>query len=433
MTGSPRGRLHRKVIREFGGDRAVVNVSFGELVNSGATALPTSKAIAPAKEISFAEIVCPMGGPIEESDFARHFCTKQVLHIAQDSRRRFDHLLTWETINALLTMNTLDEGRIRITRDGRDVPTTLYRTNDGCIGLVNARKFHDLVKQNASVGINSIQFLSPPILRLANQIEIATGHKVWVNCYMTFGSGGAFAMHFDAHDVLVLQLYGTKRWFLYEEPEPAPLEHTPKVKPAPPREVAFETDLETGDVLFIPRGTYHRAAVTDTDSVHLTFGIEAFKRLKFIDGIRRVAENHRFFREDVPLMGGAEAFAEQERTLKEQLCDLINRSSLVEFVEQWQLKREPIYRFHIGPKPELDDDTLLAPLLRSPQAWRDSQKKAGKEFPPEGEAILQSLLEKNSATVGELKAELADVLDEDRMESTLAELLDDCWIEVVRD
>ena len=38
----------------------------------------------------------------------------------------------------------------------------------------------------------------------------------------------------------------------------------------------------------------------------------------------------------------------------------------------------------------------------------------------------------NLATVGELKAELGGVLDEDTVKSTLAELFDDCWIEVVR-
>ena len=74
--------------------------------------------------------------------------------------------------------------------------------------------------------------------------------------------------------------------------EPAPLETTPKLKPAPPREVVFEKVLQSGDVLYVPRGTYHRAAVTDTDSVHLTFGIHAFKGLRFIDGIRKAAEKN---------------------------------------------------------------------------------------------------------------------------------------------
>ena len=406
-------------------------VSFGELVNSGAAPLSQSEFTRPAKEISFAEIVCPEGGSIEESEFVSHFCAKQILHIEQDDRTRFDHLFSWQTINYLLSLNSLPQAEIRVTRDGREVPASLYRTTDGLSDLVDARKLHDLVKQNASVAINFVQFLSPPVRRLATQMEIALGQKVWANCYMTFGAGGAFTMHFDAHDVIVLQLQGSKHWFLYDEPEPAPLESTPKLKPAP-REVAFETNLQSGDVLYVPRGTYHRAAVTDTDSVHLTFGIRTFQGLKFIDAIRRAAEKDRLFREDVLTLGRPENFAEQERILKARLCEMINERSLLETVEEWQLGRVPVYRFHLGPTEQLDDHTTVAPLLRSRNAWRQSQRKKGKEPSAAGETIIQCLIEKNLATVGELKAELSAVLDEDTIKSTLAELLDDCWIEVVR-
>src|SRR5690349_20844362 len=117
-------------------DRAMGKVSFGELVNSGATPLPTSEVIGPAKEISFAEIVCPEGGPIEKSDFVRHFCAKQMLHIAQDNRTRFEYLLSWQAINDLLSQNLLDQKLLRVTRDGRELPPTLYRKNDGDIDAV---------------------------------------------------------------------------------------------------------------------------------------------------------------------------------------------------------------------------------------------------------------------------------------------------------
>ena len=46
-----------------------------------------------------------------------------------------------------------------------------------------------------------------------------------------------------------------------------------------------------------------------------------------------------------------------------------------------------------------------------------------------GERLIELLLDRNFATVGELKAELSGVLDEDTIRSTLAELVDDCWIE----
>jgi ribosomal protein L16 Arg81 hydroxylase len=407
-------------------------ISFGELVNSGATPLPDSDLMTPAREMSFAEIVCgDDSGSVNDSEFVERFCSKQMLHITQDDRTRFEYLLSWQRINDLLSLNLLEEAALRVARDGRDIPPSLYRAKEGDIELVDSRKLHDLIKQNASVAINSVQFHSPPVRRLALQMELALGAKVNVNAYMTFGPGGAFRMHYDAHDVLVLQVHGSKHWFLYDEPEIAPVHHVRQGNPSP-RNVVFEKVLEQGDVLYVPRGVYHRAAVTDTDSVHLTFGIHPFKALKFIDGIRKAAEDDVIFREDVVSLRGPEAFAERERMIKARLCELVNESSLMDYLEKWQLSWKPVDRFHLGPPQELDDHTVVAPLVRSQLAWRDSVKKSGKEPSVAGERILEALIEKRRATVGELKTELSGVLDEDIVKSTLAELFDDCWIEVIR-
>jgi hypothetical protein len=406
-------------------------VSIGEMVNSGATPIRAPGFIEPEREISFAEIVCPEGGPIAESKFAKHFCEKQMLHMPQEDRNRFQHLLPWQMINDILRLEMLDEKLLRVARDGRDIPPTLYRRTSGERDVVDARKLHDLLKQNASVAINQVQYLSPPVRRLATQMEVALGQKLNVNAYMTFGPGGAFAMHYDAHDVLVMQVHGTKHWFIYDEPAPSPIDYEKKTKPHE-RNVVFETVLHEGDVLYVPRGTYHRAAVTDTDSVHLTFGIHTAKGLDFIAWLRQQAENDELFRKDVIALAGADALADQERAFKARLGELVESFSLSDYIENWRRSRKPLDEFRLGPREELDDHTMLAPLLRFREAWHDSVAKKGKEPSVAGDRIVGVLIEKSFATVGELKAELRDVLDEDTIKSTLAELLDDCWIEVVR-
>lgn len=405
-------------------------VSIGEMVNSGAAEFRAAGFVEPDREITFAEIICPDGGSIEMSDFVKHFCNKQMLHMPQDDRMRFQHLLPWQMINDLLALEMLDEKLLRVARDGRDIPPTLYRKTTGDREVVDCRKLHDLLKQNASVAINQVQYLSPPVRRLATQIEVGLGQKVNVNAYMTFGPGGAFAMHYDSHDVLVMQVHGTKHWFIYDDPAPSPIDYEKKSKPHE-RNVAFETVLREGDVLFVPRGTYHRAAVTDTDSVHLTFGIHTFKGLDFLAWLRRETEEDELFRKDVIALRGPEALAEQERALKARLCEIIDGYSLNDNLEQWRRSRKPLNDFRLGPRQALDDQTMLAPLLRYREAWQDSVEKKGKEPSAAGERIVELLIEKSLVSVGELKAALHDVLDEDMIKSTLAELLDDCWIEVV--
>jgi cupin superfamily protein len=386
------------------------------------------------REISFSELVNSPSGAnsVEESEFMKHFCAKEVLHIAQDDRRRFEHLLPWDKINEILSLNLLDRKRLRITRDGRDLPPAFYRSEESERDPIVASKLQELLKQNASVVLNRVQDLSPPVRRMATQMERALNQKLNVNGYATFGAGGAFSMHYDSHDVFVMQVYGTKHWFIYDEPELSPTdEEKKKAKKPAPRNVVFETVLQAGDALYVPRGTYHRAQVTDTDSVHLTFGIHTSRGVDFIDWLRPKLQDESLFREDILTVCGEEALARRERVLKDRLCAIINEASLSEFLEKWQRSRKPLDQFRLGPPVKIDDKCLLAPLLRYAGAWRRALQEKGQEPSVAGERVLEALLEKQFATVSELKAELGSVLDEDTLESTVAELVDGCWIEVV--
>lgn len=387
------------------------------------------------REISFSELVNSPGGTnsVEGSEFMKHFCAKEVLHIAQDDRTRFEHLLSWDKINEILSLNLLNRERLRITRDGRDIPPAFYRNEESQRDPIVASKLQELLKQNASVVLNRVQDLSPPVRRMALQMEVALNQKLNVNGYATFGAGGAFSMHYDSHDVLVMQIYGTKHWFIYDDPEPSPTdEEKKKAKKPAPRNVAFETILQAGDALYVPRGTYHRAQVTDTDSVHLTFGIHTPKGVDFIDWIRPKLQQERIFREDILTVCGSDAVLQQEKAIKERLCEIINEASLSQFLEKWERSRNPIDKFRLGPSAEIDDGTMLTPLLRYPGAWQRALKEKGQEPSEAGERILESLLEKRFATLSELKTDLGRVLDEDTLKSTVAELVDGCWIEVVR-
>ena len=87
-------------------------------------------------------------------------------------------------------------------------------------------------------------------------------------------------MHFDFHDVIVVQLAGRKRWRVW-----APLERTRRpVKSgaaiAAPRldelgPPLVDRSLMAGDCLAVPRGFPHATETIDDDSTHLTIGIMA--------------------------------------------------------------------------------------------------------------------------------------------------------------
>ena len=388
---------------------------------------------APNRELSFADIVGPEGPPsAPQSDFIQHFCAKQFLHIPSNDRTRFEYLFSWKRINEILALNLLDRKRLRVTRDGRDIPPALYRREGSDTDRVIAAKLHDLLRQNASVVINGVQYLSPAIRRLVLQMERTLDQKVNTNGYMTFGSGGAFAMHYDPHDVLVLQVHGTKHWFIYDDPEPSPTddEKNRAGKPAD-RNVAYETVLQAGEALYVPRGVYHRAVVTDTDSVHLTFGIHTPKGIDFFQWLQRKIQADVVFREDILTLRGENSVGEQEQALKARLCEIVNSASLMEFLTAHRATRRPSNQFRLGPSEEIDDQTYVAPLLRYRAAWLKSIKSNRDEQSPAAERILSFLVDNELATLGQIKSALAAEFDEAIVTSTIAELVDAAWVEIV--
>lgn len=97
------------------------------------------------------------------------------------------------------------------------------------------------------------------------------------NSYSTPRGSQGFAVHHDTHDVLVLQVAGEKRWLLYDPLLELPLKHQRYSKSL--GEHGQPTDdlvLRAGDTLYLPRGWLHRAETSDTDSLHLTIGINAY-------------------------------------------------------------------------------------------------------------------------------------------------------------
>ena len=108
------------------------------------------------------------------------------------------------------------------------------------------------------------------------------GIFVQMNVYVTPGKQRGFQTHFDAHDVLVLQLFGRKNWRVYERPaETLPTNDWPydKIKPymkrKEHRKTVIRRTLNQGDARYIPRGYVHDADSSKLpgDSIHVSVGL----------------------------------------------------------------------------------------------------------------------------------------------------------------
>ena len=153
---------------------------------------------------------------------------------------------------------------------GRITPAD-YAFETGHVDPVRlARRF----AEGGTVILSGLHERLPKLAQYTRALEAVMSCRVQTNIYMTPGGNQGFRPHYDSHDVIVLQLEGTKEWRIYDSPVELPLSSQAFAPGALP--IGEETDsfvLEPGDMAYIPRGLAHDAVATDQTSLHITTGL----------------------------------------------------------------------------------------------------------------------------------------------------------------
>ncbi|WP_421118623.1 cupin domain-containing protein [Aquihabitans daechungensis] len=173
----------------------------------------------------------------------------------------------------------------RLVRDGTTTqPERVTRRarigNRDLEDLAAPNQVIDGYRDGATVVLQGLHLTDPALARFANNLALELDQPIQINAYLSPASARGLDVHFDYHDVFVIQLEGTKRWRIWS---PTDRSRDPiGGKHAIPRPTLDELDdpildlvLEAGDVLYVPRGHPHVAETTDQASAHLTVGILA--------------------------------------------------------------------------------------------------------------------------------------------------------------
>ena len=127
-----------------------------------------------------------------------------------------------------------------------------------------------------------------PLALFCRDLERQLGHPAQANAYFTPRGSQGLPVHHDTHDVLCLQVAGTKRWLVYEPVLELPLReqrYSPRL--GPPGPVVLDVTLGPGDTLYLPRGWLHQALTSDEHSLHVTVGINVYT---WLDAVRAAVE-----------------------------------------------------------------------------------------------------------------------------------------------
>jgi ribosomal protein L16 Arg81 hydroxylase len=206
-----------------------------------------------------------------------------------------------------------------------------------------------LVEQGGPLIVGSINKINPAVGALARTMARGLSSFVGVNAYISPPRKDALDLHYDDHDVIVLQLHGEKSWTLGSRvTRGVASSRFFQVDKDALRANAVENDrfrtldVSAGDLLYLPRGLFHRATASRGVSIHLSFGIRRPTGLDFLDLVmqRLIAETGT--REFAPALrpdnGNAEVLAYLDRMRDRIHAISGDEAARAEFLDQYRTK-----------------------------------------------------------------------------------------------
>jgi cupin superfamily protein len=145
-------------------------------------------------------------------------------------------------------------------------------------------------EDGATIVLQGLHLNWQPLAEFCRSLESELGHPAQANAYFTPRSAQGLPVHHDTHDVFSLQVAGEKRWLVYEPALELPLKNQ-RYKAetmGEPGDPVLDVTLQPGDTLYLPRGWLHEAKTSETDSLHLTVGVNVYT---WMDAFRAALES----------------------------------------------------------------------------------------------------------------------------------------------
>lgn len=255
--------------------------------------------------------------PVGIARFFQEHWEKALLWIPRRAPDYYADLLTSEDIDRLLQSNRLPSASVKAVKDGKRQAATGSRIEQPASGT--SAPFADQVRlyaafsEGATLVIDGGHHTIPPLNRFCVRLESQLRFPVQANLYITPPRAQGLQPHFDTHDVMVLQVFGCKDWRLYgrvEQQLPVAQASGSEQNHSDP-DIEQQLTLETGDLLYLPRGLVHASGTADSPSVHIALGLKPDLRLDLLRELVECAGRKLYFRRALPHGLSSEQDAEE--------------------------------------------------------------------------------------------------------------------------
>jgi cupin superfamily protein len=248
-------------------------------------------------------------------------------------------LLTPTRLLGLIMRRSLAPHRLQCLVNGELLHPHRYLTTAtarrGQAAMADMQRLGALLRAGCTLVVDEVNTYDPTLEVACRALQWWSHELVQVNAYLTTGEAAGFKLHWDDHDVLIVQLAGEKAWEVRGASRPVPMYRDATPNPDPPSDVIWAGTMRAGDVMHIPRGCWHQATRQkrgDGYSLHVTFGLTKRTGVHWLNWLADQSRQNELFRHDVDRLGPADARADQQLAFADGAMGLVATRSIAEFL-----------------------------------------------------------------------------------------------------
>ncbi|MXO88974.1 hypothetical protein GRI32_09500 [Altererythrobacter aestuarii] len=181
-------------------------------------------------------------------------------------------LLSIDRIDEIISDSELPPTSLTMAKSGQGLPAEEYTFANG---VIDRGSVLDNFRNGATIVLPQLHFADGKLYTFCLALEREFGARIQTNIYLTPSNAHGFGIHYDDHDVFVIQVSGSKKWEIYGNREQLPFKGEGfRRERDDVGELRESFTLNPGECLYVPRGMAHRAPNEgDEVSLHITVGI----------------------------------------------------------------------------------------------------------------------------------------------------------------
>ena len=284
--------------------------------------------------------------PFSSSRFFEEVFERRVGHFQRTAPEYWNSILTLRELDAILGTHEVRFPDVRLVQSGETIETDDYSV-DGLIDPLAVARLHST---GATVIFSHLQNRSKAVADFVNDLSRVLSSPVQANVYLTPAHAQGFPAHWDTHDVIILQIAGSKKWRIYDGGPSLPLrgqnfdKHAATIGP-----VTEEFEIRAGEAAYVPRGVIHSAHSTDDASLHITVGLLNYTWADiFMEAVANAALRDERFRKSIRVDADTQAQSDWAATVAAQweaLSKAVDLPSSVRALRSDMLSRQ---KPHLG-------------------------------------------------------------------------------------